>query len=307
MNQPAVPQEPNQQPHNPHDQDVYVLDTRVSSFDMTSAFLIACIAVVGLMTFIAFLIWLTLFEWGHAQKTVTPIELAGNDDRPEGIAEDPEEPGVEEFPEVEQPQLADALEAMTDAVSSVKAQLEKVDGNALEMGTGTGLGDIREKGRGSGTGRGIPEAERWRIEYSAKSVSEYTKQLQYFRIELGAVSKKTSRIDLISNISASRPSVNVTDKSNEKRIYFSYQASRLKRWDQSIARKAGISDIKQRIIVQFYEEDVRAILRRLEAEVYQAEGKDLLEVKRCHFRVRPRGNGYEFFVHKIEYRPMPRS
>ncbi len=288
-------------------EDKYVLDTRVSTYDKTSAFLIASVMILGLMTFLAFLIWLTLFEWGSAPTAVVLQEEAGNDDRPEGVAEDWQEPGVEEFPEVPEPQLADSLEALTESVSSVKARLEKYDGNAPLMGAGSGLGDIRASGPGNGTGNALSEAKRWKIEYSATRVAEYAKQLDYFRVQLGAVSKTTPRIDLISDLTQSRPRSNYTNKSEEKRIYFSYAASRLKRWDQALARRAGVTDVNTRDIVQFYEEDVRGNLRLLEAQYIAKEGKTVIDVEKCYFRVRPKGSGYEYYVHKVEYRLAPRA
>jgi len=286
-------------------QGEYTLDTRTSTYDKFNAFLISSITIVGTLVFLGILIWLTLFEWGTPTRTVAMEEMIGNEDRPEGVADDWQEPGVEEFPEVEQPQLADAIEALTDAVSSVRAQVEEYDGNAVKMGTGTGLGDERERGSGRGNARAIPEAQRWRIQYSAKTLGEYAKQLEYFEVELGAVSKTTARIDLISNLMASKPSLSFTDRSSEKRLYFSYRASRLKKWDQFLAKKAGVGDITQRIIVQFYEEPVRAQLRQLEKERFTSDGKSLMEVKKTHFRVRPKGNGFEYYVHRIEYRPLP--
>ena len=134
---------------------------------------------------------------------------------------------------------------------------------------------------------------------------EYVQQLEFFDVELGAVSKTTARIDLISNLTSSKPTLSFTDRSSEKRLYFSYQASRLKKWDQHLARIAGVSDVTDRFIVQFYEPNVRQVLRELELAYAQDQGKRLLEVKRTYFRVKPRGSGYEYYVHKMEFRPLP--
>ncbi len=283
----------------------YEPDTRVSTYEKLSSFLIASIIIMGMMTLIGFMIWMTMFEWG-SHTIVTPMqEQFGNDDRPEGVADDWQEPGVEEFPEVEQPQLADALEALTDAVSSVAAQLEKVDGNALQMGTGPGLGDIRERGKGRGNSRLVPEAQRWRIEYSASSMGEYRTQLDFFKIELGALSKTTGRIDLIRDLTRPTPTRDFTSRVNEKRLYFSHTQQNLRRWDQRIAQDAGVTDILERIIVQFYGEPTRQNLRDIEDAYIKQEGRELLEVQRTFYRIRPRGNGYEFYVHKVEYRLPP--
>ena len=284
----------------------YVLDTRVSKYEMLSSFLISSIIIVGTMVVIGFMIWMTMWDWGSRPVSIAMDEMIGNEDRPEGVADDWQEPGVEEFPEVPQPQLADALEAMTDAVSSVKAQLEKYDGNAVQMGTGTGLGDIRERGSGRGNSRLVPEAERWRIEYSSSRMAEYRSQLEYFGIELGAVSKTTQRIDLVSDLTRPTPTRDFTTRSQENRLYFSHTRRRLRLWDQRIVQEAGVDDVRQRIVVQFYNDAVRQLLLTAEAEFTQGEGRRLLEVQRTYFKVRPkRGGGFEFYVDRCEYRKVP--
>ncbi|HMO14263.1 MAG TPA: hypothetical protein PKD64_01420 [Pirellulaceae bacterium] len=288
-------------------QGEYEPDTRVSSYERVSSFLISAITVTGILTAIGFMTWLTLFEWGSRPFIAELYEEFGNEDRPEGVADDWQEPGVEEFPEVEQPQLADALEAMTDAVSSVRAQLEKVDGNAAEMGRGKGLGDIRQRGKGKGNSKLVPEAQRWRIEYSTTSMGDYRTQLNFFDIELGALSKTTGRIDLIRNLTSAKPAREISSRAQEKRLYFSHTQQTLKQWDQRIARDAGVNDVNERILVQFYSQPTRQLLRDAEAAFLEKERRQLLEVQRTYFRIRPKGNGFEFYVNKMDYRQVPKD
>ncbi len=284
-------------------------DTRVSNYDMTSAFLVAGVVVIGLLVFILFMIWLTLFAGREGLKPPPAIlELAGNDSRPEGVADDWQPPGVEEFPEVTEPQLADALEAVTDSISSVRAQLEKVDGNAAEMGTGSGLGDKRASGPGSGNSNIIPEWDRWKIEYTAGTSAEYMSILESFGIYLGAVSQISNQIIFYRDLNNGRPTVISGSRSSPEaqNLYFKNNKTRLKRWDQNKV-VAGGGDIESKLVVQFYPTEVRQALLELEQAEYHAEGKDLTEVRQTLFRCRPAGSGYEYYVQDIKYRPKPKQ
>ncbi len=283
-------------------------DTRVSSYDKTSAMLVAAVVVIGALVFILFMIWLTLFAGRVGIKPPPPIvELAGNDNRPEGVADDWQPPGVEEFPEVEEPQLADALEAVTDSVSSVRAQLEKVDGNAAEMGSGSGLGDKRARGPGSGNSNIIPEWERWKIEYEASTMAQYMSILESFDIYLGSVSQISNQILFFDDLNNSKPTMTAGNRKSPEaqNLYFRNTKSRLKRWDQNKVL-AGGGDTDNKIVVQFYPPEVREMLLRLEQTKYLNEGKKLTEVRQTLFRCRAAGNGYEYYVEDMKYRPEPK-
>lgn len=283
-------------------------DTRVSGYDRLSAVLVAGVVIVGFLVFLLFMIWLySVVDWGGKKDPVLILELAGNDNRPEGIADDWQEPGVEEFPEVDIPQLADALEATTDAVSSIRAQLETVDGDAAEMGRGRGLGDRRARGPGSGNADIIPEADRWKIEITASTAAEYMGVLEFFDITLGVVSQLSNRIDYVDNLTGGT-SVAAGERKDETRLFFMNSKSRLRRWDENKASDEGV-DLRNTLVGHFYSAELRARLLAIEAAVYSAEGKDLTEVQRTQFRIRPSGGGYEYYIPDggIEYRPKPRS
>ncbi len=281
------------------------VETKPSSYDRLSALLVALVVVIGFLVFIMFMIWLTMVVDFRSRVQPPMMEhMAGNDNRPEGVADDWQEPGVEEFPEIEKPQLADALEAVTDAVSTVKAQLEKIDGNAPLMGRGPGLGDRRSKGPGTGNANIIPESKRWKIEYAAGTMIEYMTILDSFGVTMGAVSQLSNQIHYVDDLLSTSPRFIVGDRENEKRLYFMNTRNRLRRWDTNKVVQSGI-DSRNKLVVQFYEEPVRATLRQLEQAVYVREGRSLSEVKQTIFRVRPAGSGYEFYVENITYRPKP--
>ncbi len=275
-----------------------VVETKVSSYEQTSAWLTAVVTIIGIMVLLGFLIWLLSIFSLNRTEAVAITEFPGKpgEEAPEGEAEDFEEPGVEEFPEVEVPQLADALEAVTDAVSSIQGRLERVDGSAALMGKGTGLGH-RDGGGEGGTG-GAPW-DRWVVEYTSSDLRTYAQQLTFFQIQVGVVSRRTPRIDLISNLTTT-PISQTTTRRQEKRVFFSHSNARLRRWDEKLANRAGIKDLAGRFIVQFYPRRITNILAQLEAKYAAANGKNLKNVTRTTFKVRDNGGRYEYYVDSME-------
>ena len=271
-------------------------ETSVSNYERISAAMTAIITVLGILVTLALLIWMMFVFRARRTEAVAITDFPGavGEKAPLGEAEDLEEPGVEEFPEVEVPQLTDALEAVTDAVSTVQARLEKVDGSSPAMGTGSGLGH-REGGGEGGTG-GNPY-DRWRIEYASSDIQTYSQQLTFFAIEIGVVSRNTQRIDLVNNLSRPTPLLKTpTTRRDERRIYLTHVNPKLRQWDQTLVRRAGINSTQGRFIVQFYPPSLAAELLKLETEYAQANGKDLKNVVQTLFKVREAGQGYEYYV-----------
>ena len=123
-------------------------DLGVTSYDQVAGMLISLLFIVGFFTSLLFIIWLThrlVFS-----KTVPPIvyleEPMGRADNPEGYAEDMAEPGMEELPELEKPELQSTLEAVTDLVSTQMGAFDAISTSATRTGKGSGLGDKRKAG-----------------------------------------------------------------------------------------------------------------------------------------------------------------
>jgi hypothetical protein len=273
------------------------VETKASSYDLLNGILVACIILFGFLFTILLMIWLTtVFDFSRRAAGPIPIANEPGDSKPEGVADDILEPGVEEFPEVETPQLASALEAVTDAVSSVKASLSKRSGDAAQMGRGGGFGS-REGGPGTG-GDGVPEYKRWIINYEAGDIGTYRKMLAFFNIDVGIVHKVKNDIWRVRV--ADGQSIK-SDKATEKGLYFTHKKLKMQRWDQEIARQAGV-DISNTIPCQFYPEETRQKIRIAEAEALKGTGRNLVDVRNTMFKVEPEGSGYKYQVIDILYR-----
>ena len=257
--------------------------------------------IFGFLVAVMFLIWLTsVFDFSKvaAPEIVTKME-AGNE-KPEGYEDDVLPPGVEEFPEVEQPQLKDALEAVTEAVSSVQAALEKRDGDAAEMGAGSGFGS-REGGPGTGNANIVPEHKRWQIEYESDDIDTYARQIDFFNLTLGAVALSSNEIILVNNVSGGATSRQSSRREMGSWLRFEHQKARMRRWDGTLAKRAGVS-LDDRIMVQFYPEETRQIIRVVEAQYLQEAGRQLEEVRRTILKVEASGNGFQFVVTDMLFR-----
>ncbi len=271
--------------------------TAVSRYDLVSGFLVAAVVLLGFIVGLMALLFFLNMEWEKKPTAEMFVfdDLAGFEN-PEGIAEDFEEPGVEELADVEEPQLADALEMVTDAVSTTRAALEAVDGTAAQMGTGKGLGDKRQSGAGGGgTGKGNP-FEKWVVQYSTKSKSQYASQLDYFGVEIGSLSKTSSLIEYASKLTGAKPVLKKGTRKDEKRVLFKKpDNSPLTRWDKQFLTKAG-AQTNNRLILNFYPEKTKQLLLARQKARLQKDQKQFDDVKRCVFIVQSTGGKFDFMI-----------
>ena len=276
-------------------------DTKVSSYDVLSAILIAMITIIGFVTTILFLIWLTTDVDYTAPTQSVDISDIGDpgDEKPEGEADDAFEPGVDDFPEVDVPQLAQAIEAVTDAVSSVRATSEKISGDAAEMGKGKGFG-AREGGPGGGGGEGVPEFKRWKINYEATDIETYKKQLSFFDIDIGVIRRDSDDVYRVDD-PAGKLDVVKSSREKEKSLYFAHIKKRMLRWDEAIANSAGVNTVGANLI-QFYPEKARARIRAQEAQFLKKDGRTLADIRQTIVKLATLSNGFDFVVEDVLYR-----
>ena len=115
---------------------------KVSAYDQVSSMLVAALIMVGLFVALLLVVWWTsriLYT-----KPSLPVELArygggGN----EGLEQELEEPGLEEMPELEQPQFEATLEAVTDVVTSQQASFAQIESNAANTSGGSNETDAK--------------------------------------------------------------------------------------------------------------------------------------------------------------------
>jgi len=275
-------------------------DTRVSRYDVVSALLVASLLIIGFLTVILGLIWVTSNFNYDQQTTYEQIEAPGaeGDEKPEGFEDDAFDPGVEDFPEVETPQLAQALEAVSDAVSSVKANLADRSGSAAVSGAGKGYGS-REGGPGGGSDV-LPEYRRWKITYKAEDIDTYKRQLSFWKIDIGILKRNSDDVYRV-NDPAGPANVIPTNRTNEgKSLYFAHTKQRMMRWDEAIAVAAGVNT-EETNLIQFYSNEARARIREQEAKFLATDQRATRDIRSTMIRLVEIDGGFDFVVDQINY------
>jgi hypothetical protein len=280
------------------------IEVEVSRYDRVNAFLSTSLMIIGFLVAFLFMVWLTgIIKFDRALPPAYVAEQPAGDEKPEGVADDIMEPGVEEFPEVETPQLADALEAVTNAVSTVRANMEHRDGDAAQMGRGSGLGS-RNGGDGTGSGNVIAEHKRWKIEYEASDVDKYAKILSYFNVVVGRANEVNPDDIMMMSDPAGGGQIRQTNRASEKKtVYWVHEKPKMQRFEETLFKRRGINT-DNCFTFQIYPEATKEILRQVEGAELQKNGRKLSEVQATYFKVVPVGSGYEFQVIRQTYRRL---
>ncbi len=263
----------------------------------------AVLVVVALMVAMLFVIWLTTtFTWDSGIGIQIEEErTAGRGDHAEGFARDIEPPGADEVDLLSEPTLAESLEAVTDAASSVAAAIQNVDTNALASTAGGGLGDSRPPGPLGEGDENVPRFERWDLKFIAKDIRSYATQLDYYKIELGCIGG-TKLVDYAAGFSGT-PVKRSGKGGEEKRLYFMWRnEGPLTGYDRQLLGQAGIqTDGRQ--ILKFIPKELADFLAIEEQKFMRSKGRKFLrEVAKTIFESQPTANGFNFVVVEQRYR-----
>lgn len=278
---------------------------RTSKFDYVSSMLLAFLLLVGAGVFMLFIVWWDSRVYAPVKALEMLIEEAsGRGDNAEGFERDFEPPGAEEVEALTEPSVQDTITAVTDAVTSVAASLDSVTSNVNTSNIGTGKGDSRPPGP-EGDGNTIPRSERWQLNFSAKNLAGYAQQLDFFKIELGALGgSEIQGVDYASGLSGT-PKIRRGKSDDEKRLYFMWTSeSPLKKYDTQLLQKAGIP-VAGRQMVKFLEKDVENLIANVELDYAKTKGHQTAEeIAKTVFESQARDSGYEFVVIDQRYRKV---
>lgn len=278
---------------------------RISRFDIVTSFFMALILFIGTFVLMLFIIWLTS-RWSFPPQPIAPIieEPAGRGENPEGFERDFEPPGAEEVEELMEPTLQDTIEAVTDAVSTVAAALVTSDTQAVATTQGTGAGDSRPPGPMGEGADIIPRFERWQLNFSARDLRSYSTQLDFYKIELGAIGGSIQGVDVAKNLAGGRPNkYRIVDTTAEKRLYFMWSTpSPLMQFDQQLLQQASIP-LPNRKMLKFIPKDLENQLAQIELEYSTSKGyPSVTQIAKTIFESKSDGGGYKFEVTSQRYR-----
>ena len=273
-------------------------ELRVNWYDRVSSLLVALLVICGAT--VGGLVIVYFARRLYNAQVAIPIQAVNAASRPAdaamGLKRDLEPPGIEEVPDLIEPQLQDTLSALSTAVSAKSALLsdEEID-SEIDPGHGSGFGDNRRAGVSNGTGTEEPRRE---IRFEPDSLDHYAQWLDFFGIELGVLGSD-NKVHYAYNLSRDTPRVRVGEPAQEQRLYMNPTDSQFAAFDRQLAERAGIAD-KGQIILQFYPPKTQAVLYDLEQK--RAGGRKPEQIRHTVFRVTPSGEGFEFSVEEQSYR-----
>ncbi len=286
---------------------------KLTKYDIAVSILTTSATCAGLAFMVMVFIWLSNMIPPPVSKQVTMLPAGDggfedgdpnatpNVESPEDAAIDPslanEETDVTELEEVTE----QVVEVAENAATMVAPNEQTDQRNTGVPGSADGTGG-RPLGSG-GPGRGGAKREqRWFVEFGDKGdLKSYAAQLDFFKIELGALFSSESRLVYMSNFSQPMPTMReVKTGDSEKRLFMSWQDGSQERVaaDIELFKKAGI-DASSGVIMHFYPAETEELLAKIE---FEYGNKAATEIRRTYFQVRKAGSGFEFVVTRQQLR-----
>ena len=279
---------------------------RLSRFDVVCSFLMSLILFIGTLVLLLFTVWVTS-QWSFPPRAIkSMVEKPEGTPNPEGVERDFEPPGRDEVEMLIEPALPDTIDAITNAVSAVAASLVTVENSAVVATDGSPFDDHRLTGPEHGQAEPdiIPRYLRWQLDFTAGDLKSYTKQLDFFGIELGVVGGTVQGVDLMKDL-VDGPSIRrIVDTAAEKRLYFMWnRPSPLSQFDRQLLQQGGVP-LANRQILKFIPSDLEnVILANLELDYARSKGfQSVTAIAKTVFECKPHGAGYRFEVTSQRYR-----
>jgi hypothetical protein len=276
-------------------QVVSTRNLRTQKVDVVASLLMSTFIISGALVFVLFVIWFTsTYKWETGGIQVEEERVAGRGDHAEGFARDIEPPGAEEADFLNEPTLAESLEAAT---------MDNVDTDANASTVGSGRGDSRPPGP-LGEGEDIVSRfERWELKFLAKDVKTYAAQLDHYKIELGCIGK-SKLVDYAFGF-AGAPQKRSGKGSDEKRLYFMWrQEGPLVAFDRQLLGQGGVQT-QGRQLLKFIPKDLEDRLYQTEMKYAISKGHTKVrEIAKTVFESQPASSGFDFVVIEQRYRTV---
>lgn len=271
----------------------------VNAYDRTASLIVALLVLVGCTV----LGMAVVFFTGKFVHTIEPIPVvpveATSSTANQGLADEPEPPGIEDAPDLTEPQLQDTLESLTNAISDRVVLLsdELIDAEK-EAGKGKGLGDARMAGPGGdGVVERVPRWQRWKIRFQPESPAEFARWLDYYNIEIGVLGRD-NLVHYGSDFTQSVPKVKTGEPVKETRGYTSAADGPMPSLTMDMARKADVAK-NGTIVLLFYPFEVESVLWTLENKY--SGGRDVNTIRETVFTVVREGKDFKFEVLEQRY------
>jgi hypothetical protein len=236
-------------------------------------------------------------------STVEPIAFvpveASSASGNQGFADDPEPPGIDEGAELAEPQLEDALDALSTLNVDQTLLADQLYGATEEASKGEGAGDARQPGPGGeGVIERVPRWERWKIRWEPSSSAQFVQWLDQYKIRIGVLGRD-NKVHAAWDFGRGSPQVAAEEPKN----YVAWGQTvpsdgPMPGLVQGLARKAGILG-RGPIVVLLYPFEVEQILWTLEQK--KNPSGDPNKVRETLFTVVANGDSFGFEIVDQKY------
>lgn len=254
------------------------VETKVSTYDRTSAWLVAAIVVLGSL---AAILAVTLMQPAAVDFVICPPDPVDPVDQNGGVNQIVWIEAGADRPDAAESATDEAtLDSVTDAVSSVMATIAaRSNGANGVFGDNDGVGtDSRQPGP---VGTPGDDLQRWKTLYDLRDIDSYSRMLRSLGIELGVVSKRTNTIWRISEPGDVNRVLETSRSEQNEAIYFTTDSRRIRKWDQRLVRQAGV-ELDEVILVHFFPAELVATMQRAEIAAIP-EGKTIESIAETEF------------------------
>jgi hypothetical protein len=205
------------------------------------------------------------------------------------VAPDPGQP-----PPLPEFKLEEFVPDKTDKKLPNQGDLVKAAGSRFQPRFLVGSGEtaapkefiVRGGGLNDAASSDIPNHERWSIQFPpGTTIEAYTRQLDYFKIELGVIGG-SQNVTYLSNLSNPKPQSRQAAGNAETRLYLIWNSGPMREADEILVGRGGLN-AEGKVLAHFVPPAVEADMLRLEAE--KAKTEKLTQVRRTVFGIQAAG------------------
>ncbi len=277
-------------------------DLHPSAYERVASMLLALLILLGLIVFCMFIAWLGSRLFVPELPVPIPLEQVGGGISGGFVGESmpldsPTWQDVAGETDIQQPEFQQTVAAVMESVATRQADL--ADPNVAEV-TGESRGGTRQTGTGNRPGKGfgegrpgIPPHMRWEIRFpEGKSLEEYARYLDFFKIELGVLGAG-SDVGLVSSLSRVPPAVRMRPRIEQAQVMFmTWRTGKLLESDKQLAQRAGL-DTEGKTILQFFPYETEQLLLRLERDF---RGVEAGKIRKTVYQVEASADGFSYKV-----------
>lgn len=153
---------------------------------------------------------------------------------------------------------------------------------------------VRGGGASDAAGLELPNHERWEIQFPpGLTIEAYTRQLDFFKIELGVIGG-SQQVTYLSSLSNPKPRVRTGAGNAETRMYLIWNRGPMREADEILAARGGLQ-VEGKVLAHFVPPELEAEMLRSEAA--QARTNNLTNIRRTVFGIQSVGaDTFRMFV-----------